>query len=249
MRVWLKSNDYKGIKLPYNINVSNAFYGFQKLGVDIEFFENIEDILQWVSKSDIVVSFIGDAEKLFRKFNLDVSTLDYPLELRPFLKRNLGEGTIQGLLSKNELFGKFVKPTIQKAFTGRVIHDYKDLVAIGVKDCPVFYSDVIDIVSEYRCFVTYDKVVDIKPYGLGVGCQKGIDIEFLNSVLAAFNKIEDRPNGCSIDIGVSSTGENYLIEVNDGFSLGCYGLDPILYAKLLSARWSQLLGVEDSLRW
>ncbi|MBQ8961536.1 MAG: hypothetical protein IJ071_10060 [Ruminococcus sp.] len=36
-----------------------------------------------------------------------------------------------------------------------------------------------------------------------------------------------------------------LIEVNDGYALGCYGLFYIDYAKLLSARWAELTGTED----
>ena len=44
------------------------------------------------------------------------------------------------------------------------------------------------------------------------------------------------PAGYSLDVGVTESGETALVEVNDGFSLGTYGLDPIEYAKLLSAR-------------
>ncbi|MFQ9453270.1 MAG: hypothetical protein ACLUUQ_00395 [[Ruminococcus] lactaris] len=33
--------------------------------------------------------------------------------------------------------------------------------------------------------------------------------------------------------------------MNDGYSLGSYGLVPIQYAKLVSARWSQLLNRTD----
>lgn len=36
-----------------------------------------------------------------------------------------------------------------------------------------------------------------------------------------------------------------LVEVNDGFSLGSYGLWHDLYARLLSARWAELVGVSD----
>ena len=36
-----------------------------------------------------------------------------------------------------------------------------------------------------------------------------------------------------------------VLEINDGFALGSYGLDPIQYAKLLSARWAELTGIHD----
>ncbi len=40
-------------------------------------------------------------------------------------------------------------------------------------------------------------------------------------------------------------GWTLLIEMNDGFSLGVYGLEGTLYARLLTARWAELNGTED----
>lgn len=56
---------------------------------------------------------------------------------------------------------------------------------------------------------------------------------------------DKRPMACSIDIGVTKDGRTLLIECNDAYSLGSYGLQDFKYAKLLSARRSQLLGRED----
>ena len=39
--------------------------------------------------------------------------------------------------------------------------------------------------------------------------------------------------------------ETLLVEFNDAYALGAYGLSSISYAKLISARWSQLLHRED----
>ncbi len=36
--------------------------------------------------------------------------------------------------------------------------------------------------------------------------------------------------------------QSLLIEVNDGYALGSYGLFYPDYAKLLSARWAELIG-------
>ena len=46
-------------------------------------------------------------------------------------------------------------------------------------------------------------------------------------------------------MGVTDTGESILIEINDGYSLGAYGLQSVQYAQLLSARWAELTGTED----
>ena len=47
--------------------------------------------------------------------------------------------------------------------------------------------------------------------------------------------------GYGLDLGVLSDGETALVEWNDGFSLGSYGLDASLYAELILARWRELV--------
>ena len=44
-------------------------------------------------------------------------------------------------------------------------------------------------------------------------------------------------------------GKHYLNEVNDGHSLGSYGMGAVSYAKFLSARWSELTETEDLLNF
>lgn len=53
------------------------------------------------------------------------------------------------------------------------------------------------------------------------------------------------PAGYAADFGVTGDGRTLLVEINDGYSLGCYGLQHNLYAQLLSARWAELVGTED----
>lgn len=64
-------------------------------------------------------------------------------------------------------------------------------------------------------------------------------------MMNSFVEWDKRPVACSIDIGVTNDGRTLLIECNDAYSLGSYGLEDYKYAKLLSARWSQLLDRED----
>lgn len=64
-------------------------------------------------------------------------------------------------------------------------------------------------------------------------------------MLSDFRNWEERPNACSIDIGVTSDNKTILIECNDAYALGSYGLIDYKYAKFLSARFSQILERED----
>lgn len=56
------------------------------------------------------------------------------------------------------------------------------------------------------------------------------------------------PAGCALDFGITDDGQTLLIEFNDGFSLGNYGVEPTLYAILLTARWAEINGTEDIFR-
>ena len=71
------------------------------------------------------------------------------------------------------------------------------------------------------------------------------DEKVLEAMLESFNKWEERPAACSMDICVTKDNKTLLVELNDAYALGCYGLAGIYYAKLISARWSQLMCVKD----
>lgn len=61
----------------------------------------------------------------------------------------------------------------------------------------------------------------------------------------AILEYKSAPNGYAIDFGLTDKGETLLIEVNDGYALGHYGLFSLDYAKLLSARWAELTSTID----
>jgi hypothetical protein len=47
--------------------------------------------------------------------------------------------------------------------------------------------------------------------------------------------------GDAVDLGVLTDGRSALVEVNDGFAVGRYGLEPGAYAEMLLTRWRQLV--------
>ena len=62
----------------------------------------------------------------------------------------------------------------------------------------------------------------------------------------ALEKFSDCPIGCGMDWGITSSGETLLVEVNDGFSLGNYGVRGYEYTALIEARWRELMGLPDN---
>ena len=48
------------------------------------------------------------------------------------------------------------------------------------------------------------------------------------------------PSAYGIDFGVTQDGRTLLVETNEAYSLGCYGLTPLLYSTFLECRWHEL---------
>ena len=69
----------------------------------------------------------------------------------------------------------------------------------------------------------------------------------LKIVRNAIEEYKSQPASFCLDFGIDGDGKHYLIEVNDGHSLGTYGMGAISYAKFLSARWSEMTQTKDML--
>lgn len=52
---------------------------------------------------------------------------------------------------------------------------------------------------------------------------------------------QDAPAAYSMDIGVTDNGDTLIVEVNDGYALGSYGLSAYKYATFLQTRCQQLV--------
>jgi hypothetical protein len=101
-------------------------------------------------------------------------------------------------------------------------------------------SEVVNFLAEWRCFVRYDRILGVHLYQ--GDWRLAFNPQVIESAVSAYTSA---PAGYAIDFGVTDTGETLLIEVNDGYALGAYGLPPIYYAQLLSARWSELTDSQD----
>lgn len=59
-----------------------------------------------------------------------------------------------------------VKPVESKKFTGKVISSIKGLIGCGAynEDFEILCSEPIEFMREWRCFVYYDQIIDVRPY-------------------------------------------------------------------------------------
>ena len=243
------------MEIPHNHNFASAMFGFREMAAEIVPYHLIDDIYDDFKREDIALDYIDQCNVLFNKFGVTPHIPDYPDVLKPFLGRKIWKDTINSISRDENKWsaGYFVKPAVRsKAFTGKTISSIKDLMGCGnhAEDYEVLVSESLDIAAEWRCFITYDEIIDVRPYGMIIDkSRKGYlyhyDAQVLNSMMESFVSWEDRPMACSMDICVTKDGRTLLVEFNDAYSLGAYGLADIYYAKLISARWSQLLGVKD----
>ena len=242
------------MEIPHNYNFANAMYGFRELGAEIIPYHKIDEIYDNVDRADIVLDYIDQCNTIFGKFGVEPHIPDYPDNMKPFLGRKIWKDTIDSIASNEEKWsaGYFVKPIRDKAFTGKIISSISDLVGCGnsTENYEVIVSEPLDILAEWRGFITYDKLVDLRPYGMLSDRTKQsylyhYDGNIVHKMMEVFCEWEDRPAACSMDICYTKDGRTLLVEFNDAYSLGAYGLHSVAYAKLISARWAQLLNRDD----
>ena len=246
------------MEIPHSYNIATAMYGFRELGAEIIPYHTIDEIYDRVTEEDIVLDYIDQCNEIFAKFGKTPGMPDYPVQFERFLGRKIWRDYIDNIASTESKWsaGYFVKPVKDKKFTGKIIKSIADLVGCGKcgENYEVLVSEPLDIKAEWRCFITYDKIVDIRPYGLLADTSREsyyyhYDAKIVKEMLAMFVTWENRPAACSMDIGVTTDGRTLLIEFNDAYALGCYGLPGIFYAKLISARWSQILERKDEYKF
>lgn len=146
----------------------------------------------------------------------------------------------KALLDKGERL--FIKPAGWKLFTGFVAEHSDDFRFNGTSgQAPVFTSEVVTWLSEWRVYVANGEVLDIRFADHGgdrsIRPSRGI----IAGAVKCFTKA-GAPAGYAIDFGVLSTGETALVEVNDGFSIGAYDhVTAQTYWAVIQARWQQLI--------
>jgi len=90
-------------------------------------------------------------------------------------------------------------------------------------------------VSEYRVFVQHGDPVDLRPY-----TGDPLIVPDPAQIRGALRAYRDGPAGYALDFGVTDDGRTLVMEVNDGYAIGAYGLAPVRYAALIAARWAEL---------
>jgi hypothetical protein len=191
------------------------------------------------------ISFIKHALRRYGKELANVEEPSYPACLTNYYRRKITPGfRLNGakeLLDKGHRF--FIKPEAAKRFTGFVADNSYDPRFNGASgQCPVYMSEVVEFVSEWRCYITHNRHTALSFYD---GDPKiAPDLGVVSEVVRLSGK-HAAPAGYVIDFGVLADGRTAVVEVNDGYAVGAYG-DGIEanYWNMISARWQELIGVQ-----
>lgn len=214
-----------------------AYLGFKSKQVNITFYEDIEEVP--ATKFNIVIGPIEDTISYWKRIGVEApEALNVPLSLRAYTERYIVYTTMKGVRNKTE-FPFFIKPKKIKAFIPGVVKNEKELnIFFGTlsDDTEVMISGKVNFVSEYRCFIIGGEVKAVCHYlGDPLIFPDGEIIQEMANYYSDCTSV-----GYSLDVGVLDNGDTVLVECNDGWSLGSYGCDPIIYTNLLTKRWFEI---------
>lgn len=190
--------------------------------------------------TDICIGSVQATVKFFELCGIKTPKyLGYPEHLKPYLGRKI-EHTTFGKLGTD--FPFFVKPSNDvKMFTGDVVENPKHLeylLKFGecLPDTPVLKSEIVEFITEYRIFISLGKVYGMKHY-------KGDYMKFIdtNVILNMINDFTNCPSAFTLDVGLTNDGRTLLVEVNDMWAIGSYGLDGKDYSLLCERRMKEIL--------
>jgi hypothetical protein len=225
-----------------SINDLAAWFGFRELGYELLHYEQGAVHTLATDPEIVVVGGIASVWRALTRLGAEIPRLDsIPPPVEPFAGRRLWMSTLGQVRADAERQTEpvFVKPLPGdlKQFTGRVVRHFRDLIPMaGLPDeMQVQCSEVVEFISEYRNFVHRGELVGSRNYkGDFRVCP---DYARVDEAVAAF---ADAPVAYSLDTGITRDGRTLVVEANDGYSLGFYGLHPVRYARMLQDRWSQM---------
>lgn len=240
-------------------NIADAGRGFKRLGYELHGVKarSLEDAP--LSKRTIVKGQISTVRKALHLLGCEQpENLDIPDSLQPFTHREIWESTLGKVRRANDKV--FIKPlNTQKGFAGHVYAGSKGwLFGGGYTDYgtdhlpakyPVLVSEPVDFLSEWRVYVLQGEIQGVCNYEGNPDVR--ISRKKIREMITAF---KGAPASYALDVGVmTKPKECYngmlgfgpkhtaLVEVNEGFSAGNYGISCVKYAKMVEARWKEMV--------
>jgi|LauGreDrversion4_2_1035121.scaffolds.fasta_scaffold04678_1 hypothetical protein len=226
--------------MPHHFDAACALYGALDSGVETRLIrmEDLAGINNLVFLNNPFVGSVEFMREIFSRFGKDPRVPDN--SNRDEERITMGEARKR--IEAGETL--FVKPVQIKMFTGMVVS--KTLLFClnpYSEDSPVIVCKPFEspIVSEWRCYVRKtllgDPIQDIRCY-LGDPFRVP-DRGFIEDIFR--ENILRYPKSYAIDVAVLESGENVVVEYNDMWALGNYGMENDKYFSMLKERYFEIM--------
>lgn len=152
----------------------------------------------------------------------EMKPIEVPEILREekYLGRSYDIVSFEDLELKGYKFIKDIDKLKQFSFTGDLGNLDKNDESIFVSQ-NYLISNVVDIMSEYRVFVSDMSIKAIQFYD--GDCTVFPNISLLREMIGKYYLVQDRPKSYTMDIAVLKNGRTIILEVHPVVSVGTYG--------------------------
>lgn len=229
-----------------------AKLGAEQYNISVKPFKNSLEI-----PGDPTNIVVGSVEMCSQWLSTNGYSIPKAIDLEPFnllLGRSIKASTMSDFrewfktVDKNWIakHPTFIKPRYAiKAFTGFAPTDELTLNVFSEGyDGPIWMQEPIDIVSEYRLYVSNHKPIGMKHYS--GDCLVQPSEAFIKCAFEFSKKVIDY-HSYTLDFGVLTNGYTVIIEANDAWAVGNYGLEPSQYYLFVRNRWLQMTGVRTKM--
>jgi hypothetical protein len=154
---------------------------------------------------------------LSQVFNVQCKPINVPEKLNSFFfcKRNV----FNGYKTDIKQFPVFVKSMDLLKDNTYILENSSEIKELEDEHCYQI-SSVIDIISEWRCFVFKGKLVGLQNYSGDFTVFP--DVDMIKKIISTWNY--ECP-AYTIDIGINENNETLVIECHDFYSCGLYGFE------------------------
>jgi hypothetical protein len=231
--------------MPINPDILVAAQGCEWMGYEIRPFEynqGISPALTSALKKHIFVGGIECMRYIFTVLGKIPPSINFPIGNvdTGLIGRKLEYSTLQSAVEKFKVDNKpfYIKPFERKLFDAVLLSKEPQLSyfrELG-PDTRVIMSEPLEIVSEWRTFIHNRKMVDCRSYTGDFRAHP--DYQFIQSNIDTY---EDSPIAYTLDVAVLKDGRTVVMEFDDFWAVGAYGLDPSEYAQMLLDRYKEII--------
>jgi len=235
--IYIQSNKEK--TLPHHFDAACAMYGAIETGREYKLvsFEEVESgKYNSLIKQNLFVGSVEFMKEVFSKIGKENTKLPRNSN-REYVTMTLGNAKT---FVKDSGLKIFIKPFDIKLFTGFVLDEMVNMSIASIPDDTMVMAYKVfpdSVRTEYRCYIHRNKIADIRNYSGELFSFP--DEKYIESVIES-NKA-DFPISYTIDIGILENGENVVVEYNDMWAIGNYGIPNDLYLRLLRDRYFEIV--------